>query len=93
MNLNNLSILDHRESRSISPENFSGEKGKGGMANLGEGAASHEARELGQGWKVSPYIIIEPGQTYTLAEIDGSGSIQHIWMTPTGTWRVFILRI
>ncbi|MCK5369853.1 MAG: DUF2961 domain-containing protein, partial [Cyclobacteriaceae bacterium] len=72
---------------------FTGEKGKGGMSKLGEGAASHEARELGQGWKVSPYIMIDPGQTYTLAEIDGSGSIQHIWMTPTGNWRFYIFRI
>ena len=32
MQLNNLSILDDAQSRSISPENFSGEKGKGGMA-------------------------------------------------------------
>ena len=36
------------QTRSISPENFTGEKGKGGMAELGEGAASHEARELGK---------------------------------------------
>ena len=92
-NLSNLYQLSDAKTRSISPENFTGEKGKGGMSKLGEGAASHEARELGQGWKVSPYIIIEPGQTFTLAEISGSGCIQHIWMTPTGNWRFYILRI
>ena len=27
MNLNNLSVLDNLKSRSISPENFTGEKG------------------------------------------------------------------
>ncbi len=91
-NLSNLFMTSEALTRSISPENFTGEKGKGGMAKLGEGAASHEARELGQGWKVSPYINIDPGQTFTLAEIDGSGSIQHIWMTPTGNWRFYILR-
>ena len=48
-NLSNLYRLSDALSRSISPENFTGEKGKGGMAELGEGAASHEARELGQG--------------------------------------------
>jgi len=92
-NLSNLYRLSDAQSRSISPENFTGEKGRGGMARLGEGAASHEARELGQGWKVSPYINIAPGETFTLAEIDGSGCIQHIWMTPTGNWRFYILRI
>lgn len=92
-NLSNLYRTSNAKTRSISPENFTGEKGKGGMAKLGEGAASHEARELGQGWKVSPYIVIEPGQTYTLAEMEGPGCIQHIWMTPTGTWRFYIFRI
>ncbi len=92
-NLSNLYQLSDAKTRSISPENFTGDKGKGGMSKLGEGAASHEARELGQGWKVSPYIIIEPGQTFTLAEIEDSGCIQHIWMTPTGNWRFYILRI
>ncbi len=91
-NMSNLFMLSNAKTRSISPENFTGEKGKGGMSKLGEGAASHEARELGQGWKVSPYIIIEPGTTFTLAEIDGSGAIQHIWMTPTGNWRFYIIR-
>lgn len=91
-NMSNLFMTSDAKSRSISPENFSGEKGKGGMSKLGEGAASHAARELGQGWKVSPFINIEPGQTYTLAEIEGPGSIQHIWMTPTGNWRFYIIR-
>ena len=91
-NLSNLFRLSDAKTRSISPENFTGEKGKGGMSKLGEGAASEEARELGQGWKVSPYIWIEPGQSYTLAEIEGPGSIQHIWMTPTGNWRFYIMR-
>ena len=91
-NISNLYLLSNAKTRSISPENFSGEKGKGGMAKLGEGAASHEARELGQGYKVSPYVIIEPGEVFTLAEIEGPGSIQHIWMTPTGNWRFYVIR-
>ncbi|MCG8318962.1 MAG: DUF2961 domain-containing protein [Cytophagales bacterium] len=91
-NLGNLFRTSKAKTRSISPENFTGEKGKGGMAKLGEGAASEEARDLGQGWKVSPYINIQPGETFTLAEIEGPGSIQHIWMTPTGNWRFYILR-
>ena len=91
MNLGNLSRLSHAKTRSISPENFTGEKGKGGMAM--EGTGSNAARDLGQGWKVSPSIRIEPKQTFTLAEIEGPGAIQHIWMTITGHWRFSILRI
>lgn len=92
MNLGNLYRLSNARTRSISPENFSGEKGKGGMATLEQGNARGAARDLGQGWKVNPYIHIEPGKTYTLAEIEGPGAIQHIWMTPTGNWRFSILR-
>jgi len=32
-------------------------------------------------------------QTFTLAEIEGPGAVQHIWMTPTGHWRFSILRV
>jgi hypothetical protein len=88
--LSNLYRLSSAKSRSISPENFTGEKGKGGMATSGTGARA--SRELGQGWKVSPSVAIKAHTTFTLAEINGSGSIQHIWMTPTGTWRYSILR-
>jgi hypothetical protein len=90
MNLGNLYRLSHAKTRSISPENFTGEPGKGGMATTGTGAGP--SRELGQGWKVSPSVAIEPGQTFTLADITGSGAIEHIWMTPTGNWRYSILR-
>jgi len=88
--LGNLSRLSNARSRSLSPENFTGEKGKGGMATEGAGAGA--ARELGRGWKVSPCIHIEPGKTATLADIAGPGAIQQIWMTPAGDWRKSILR-
>ena len=55
--------------------------------------AHHAARELGVGWKVNPFVTIEPGETFTMAEIDESGVIQHIWMTPTGNWNHTIFRI
>ena len=93
MHLGNLSLLSHAKTRSISPENFTGEKGKGGMAEIGEGSASNAARDLGQGWKVNPYVRIPAGETFTMAEIDGPGAIQHIWMTPAGNWRYMILRM
>jgi hypothetical protein len=50
------------------------------------------SRELGQGWKVRPSIEVQPGETVVLADIAGPGVIQHIWMTPTGTYRSSILR-
>jgi len=90
MNMGNLSRLSHAKSRSISAENYTGEKGKGGMATEGLGAPA--ARDLGQGWKISPAVRIKPKQTFTVAEIRGEGAIQQIWMTPTGQWRYTILR-
>ena len=89
--LGTLPYLSDAETRSISPENFTGEKGKGGMATEGTGAKA--ARQLGQGWKISPSVRIEAGQTFVLADIKGQGAIQHIWMTPTGNNRFNILRI
>ena len=89
--MSNLYRVSDAKTRSISPENLTGEKGRGGMAK--EGTASDASRDLGQGWKVNPFVIIQPGQTFTLAEIDGQGAIQHIWMTPTGNWRFSILRM
>jgi hypothetical protein len=91
LNMSNLYRLSDAKSRSISPENFTGEKGKGGMATTGTGA--NASRGLGQGWKVSPSIVIKSKTTFTIAEMSGPGCIQHIWMTPTGNWRYTIMRI
>ena len=95
--LGNLARLSTAQTRSISPENFDGAKGAGGMST--DGPAAHAARGLGpdgsgQGWKVSPYIVIPPGETFTLADIAGAGAIQQIWMTlARGKWRFSILRV
>ena len=91
MRLGNLSLLADAQSRSISPENPRGEKGGGAKAV--PDPASSPARELGVGWKVTPYVIIAPHQTATLADIAGVGTIKQIWMTPSGRWRHLILRI
>lgn len=88
--LSNIFMMSDAKTRSISPENFNGEKGKGGMATTGTGL--NASRDLGKGWKVSPSVIIKAHTTYTVAEIDGPGAVQHIWMTPTGVWRYSILR-
>jgi hypothetical protein len=90
MNLGNLYRLSNARSRSISPENFSGAKGEGGKATQGTG--QHAARDLGQGWKVSPSVVVKAHSTFTIAEMEGPGSVQHIWMTPSGNWRYSILR-
>lgn len=93
--MSTLHLLSNAETRSISAENFTGEPGKGGMAIEGTGAP--KAVELGQGWKISPSIHIEPGETVLLADIEGPGAIQHIWMTAgrlrgKNVWRDLILR-
>ena len=92
MNLGSLYRLSNAETRSISPENFTGEKGKAGMAT--EGTGKNCARDLGQGWKISPSVRIKAKSTFTMGEITGSGAIQQIWMTPApiDKTRLFILR-
>lgn len=90
--LNELSKLKNIKSRSISAENFTGEKGKGGMATEGTGAIC--ARDLGRGWKVSPSIVINGGDTTVLADISTMGAVKHIWMTDSlRKSRALILRI
>lgn len=91
LHLGNLSLLSSAQSRSLSPENFTGAKGNGGRAT--EGTGSSASRDLGQGWKVSPSIVIKAGEVREIGLIDGPGAIQQIWMTPTGNWRFTILRI
>ena len=92
MTLGNLHRLSNAQTRSISPENLTGEPGKGGMATKGTGQGA--ARELGQTWKVSPSVRIKAKSTFTMAEINGSGAIQQIWMTPApiDKTRLFIIR-
>ncbi len=88
--MDTLSLTSNSLSRSISPENFTGEKGKAGAATQGTGA--HAARELGQGWKISPSVHIKAHETFTLADVTGPGTVTHLWMTPTGDWSHEIIR-
>ena len=80
-----LPFLGAGRTRSVSAENPTGEKGKGGMAipdpsapNRPAGAAA--ADDLGQGWKVSPFLRIGAGETATLMDVKGPGIIQHMWL-------------
>lgn len=96
LSLGTLSRLSEAETRSISAENPDGSKSGGGRATPainGQGEATGSARRLGKGWKVRPDLGIEPGETIEIANIDGPGAIQSIWMTPTNYNRFIILRI
>ncbi len=90
--LYDLTKLKHSRTRSISPENFTGEKGAGGMALTGTGASC--ARDLGQGWKVSPSVVIPAHSTFVMADVRDMGIINHIWCTDASDKnRTLILRI
>jgi hypothetical protein len=95
-NLSNLALLSNARTRSICSENRSGAKSGGAREcpPLDEhGKPSGAGRALGQGWKIHPCDAIPPGETLVLADIEGPGSIQHIWMTPTGDYRTTLLRV
>lgn len=92
--LNNLTTCKNIRTFSVSPENRTGEKGKGGMAELSEGSAANAARDLGRGWKVNPYLVVGPGETAVLADIRGQGAVKHFWITDgSKAGRQLILRI
>jgi len=86
-----LPLVSDAESRSISAENPTGERGGGGRA---EPNPDGPARRLGAGWKARPYLTLEAGTTTTLADIAGPGVLQHIWVTvEVAAYRSCILRI
>jgi hypothetical protein len=83
--------LRDARSRAITPENPTGEPGRGATAVTGTGAGP--ARDLGPGWKVAPSVVIGPGETVTLADIAGPGVIRHLWLTVhPDWWRRMVLR-
>ena len=81
--LASLAQLTDAQTRSISAENPTGEKSGGAQASPGDDEhCTDAARKLGKGWKVRPCLRnIQPGQSVTLADIAGPGTIQHIWCT------------
>ncbi|NHW38259.1 DUF2961 domain-containing protein [Paenibacillus aceris] len=66
-------LVTKGRTRSITAENPTGEKGIGGK----------EASNLGVARKGRPCIHLNKGETVTLAEIQGTGILQHFWMTVT----------
>lgn len=79
MGLGALPKLSKAKTRSICAENPKGEKGAGAQAV--PPPQGHAASDLGQGWKVRPCITLPATSTTVLAEIEGPGVIQHIWIT------------
>lgn len=91
IDLGNIFLKRDAESRSLSAENPTGEKGKGAMADPQDKGA---ARELGLGWKVRPCLTLRAGETTTLMDHDGPGVIRHMWFTfDKKFYRDVILRI
>jgi hypothetical protein len=88
------------DSRMVSPENPTGEKGKGAMRTPDptdpDLAFSRAASDLGRGWKVRPFIKVPAHSTVTIMDVSGPGTIKHIWMAATedlhGVGRAGILR-
>jgi len=66
-----IAMLGDGRSRSISAENPTGAKGRGGET----------ASPLGPRRKGRPCITLQAGERTVLAEIDGPGVIRHIWIT------------
>ncbi len=66
--LDALPLLGKARTRSVSPENPTGEKGKGGMAipDPEKLPFSAAASDLGQGWKVNPFHKVKSGETLTI---------------------------
>ncbi len=83
--LGSLPLLGQGRTRSISAENPTGEKEQGGRAipNPTEpkpAASARAADNLGQGWKVRPFIRLNARETAVLMDVAGPGIIQHIWL-------------
>jgi hypothetical protein len=91
-----LALLDDAETRSVSAENITGEKGKGGMDDPrltldNRAMNARSADDLGAGWKVKPFLFVGAGETVTLMDVEGPGVIQHIWMVD-GLSRQHVIR-
>jgi len=90
--LGGVHLLSDARTRSISAENVDGVKGGGAKAVPDEGVGP--AGWLGEGWKVRPSVVAQAGQTFEMANIPGSGIIQHIWITVSEkAYRDCILRM
>jgi len=102
MSLNELWQNSNIITRSISPENPNGEVKGGAKA---KSTPDLPCSNLGDGWKVRPFITINPNETVTIGDIKDEGMIKHIWCTSvvmneevrvslrSSQWRDIIIRI
>ena len=101
-----ISKVKNGKTRLITAENVYGEKGKGGMATVGDVSQEEvtkigqtwyncgAARELGTKWKVRPCIELPAESTVTIMDASGPACITHIWITVDRTaLRDIILRV
>jgi hypothetical protein len=83
--LGDLPYLGPIETRSISAENPTGAKG-GAATRIPDPSDpdlehSRPAVPLGRGWKVRPFVRLPAHETLTLADIEGPGTISHVFLT------------
>jgi hypothetical protein len=91
LGLGSIPLLSDAVTRSISAENPTG--APAGGAREAPDTAGPSAL-LGEGWKVRPCITLMPNTTTTLADIEGPGTIQHIWITvKPEAYRACVLRM
>jgi hypothetical protein len=104
--LSGITRIVNAQTRSISAENVTGAKGRGGMAEVSDvpqpevtqigqkwDGPNKCARDLGRTWKVRPCITLPGGSVNTLMDVAGPGTIQHIWITVDSKhYRDLILR-
>jgi hypothetical protein len=76
--LGGIPMICDGETRSISAENPDGKKGGGARYEPEPGNPGYD---LGRGWKNRAFIKLDPNETVTLADVEGPGVIQHIWIT------------
>lgn len=82
--MTDIARVDPRSrTRSLSAENPTGVRSGGAQASPGDDEhCTPAAAGLGRGWKVRPCLRnFRPGQTLTLADVEGPGVVQHIWCT------------
>jgi len=90
-NLESIGLLSNAKTRSISAENPNGAPSGGAKETPDAGNAGSA---LGKGWKIRPCITLPKKSVTTLAEIEGPGSITHIWITvDTIAYRNCVLRM
>jgi len=73
-----IARVSNGKTRSISAENPDGRVGGGAQEIPDE---KNAGAWLGKGWKVRPCITLPPESNTVLADIEGPGTIRHIWIT------------